>query len=409
MIIVISSKAFHVFNNESLEVYEKNYPNNYHTFVENKFIIEDNIDEIEELRIFNKIQTYNNRLFELTIIPSMDCNLHCWYCFENHIPNSKMSNEVQESIIKYIQKKIENKDILRLKVEYFGGEPLLYFDDVAYPLGIALKSICEQNNITISFSFITNASLITPKMIDQFVELNAGFQITLDGNKNKHDKIRFQKQNHQGTYQQIINNIYLLTERIENTKINIRINYDEKTLEGIEDILKDLSGLDRKKVIIHLERVWQTPNLSNNLSLKKAINLFIINGFEISYLNWNFKGYTCKAERFNQLVVNYDGKVFKCTGRNFTDELSDGVIKENGDVQWKPGRLGRRIGKATFENHLCLNCEMLPQCMGPCSQKQIEVGPDRLHDVCMLNALEMEMAEYLEYTYNNMATIQKII
>jgi hypothetical protein len=37
--------------------------------------------------------------------------------------------------------------------------------------------------------------------------------------------------------------------------------------------------------------------------------------------------------------------------------------------------------------------------------------PNRLHDVCMLNALEMEMEmemeDYLEYTYNNMAIINK--
>jgi len=85
-----------------------------------------------------------------------------------------------------------------------------------------------------------------------------------------------------------------------------------------------------------------------------------------------------------------------------------GVLQDDGSIQWKPGRLERRIGKATFENQRCLNCKMLPVCMGPCSQKQIDVGADRLDDVCMLNALEMQMDEYIEFTFNNMATTQNL-
>ena len=92
---------------------------------------------------------------------------------------------------------------------------------------------------------------------------------------------------------------------------------------------------------------------------------------------------------------------------DFTNEHCEGILQEEGNIKWKPGRLERRIGKATFENQLCLNCKMLPICMGPCSQKQIEAGADGLSGVCMLNALEMQLDEYIEFTFNNMANANK--
>jgi uncharacterized protein len=402
-IIAIPPNTYNSFKDMPLEEFAIRYPNSYKGFVENRLIIENNIDELAELRLRNKMATFYDKHFDLTVLPSMDCNLHCWYCFEDHVPDSRMSKDVQERIIKHISNKVDNKEISSLSLEYFGGEPLLDFNKIAYPLGMSLKSVCEQQKLKFNCFFITNSTLITDEMIGQLAELNAGFQITLDGDKNRHDTIRFRKQNNQGTYDHIIGTIYKLTEQIENTYINIRINYDDKTLENIEEVLSDLSDLDRKKVGVHFERVWQTSCTNKtNPELKNIINLFLANDFNVSYLNWHPRGCSCKVERMNQLAVNYDGKVFKCTGRKYTDEHSDGELDENGEILWKPGRLEQRLGKATFENDMCLKCKMLPVCMGPCSQKQIDVGPDRLKEVCALNTLEMKIGEYIEYTYNNM-------
>lgn len=406
-IITISLNAYQSFKSQSFEEYQCNFPNIYNALVNNKIILEDNVNELAELRLLNKMETFYNQNFELTILPSMDCNLHCWYCFEDHVPNSRMSKDVQERIIKFIHRKVKNREINGLALEYFGGEPLLDFNEIAYPLGKSLKSILDQDELPFNSLFVTNGTLIDDKMIDKFAELNARFQITLDGNRERHNKIRFTKKEHQGTYNDIIQTIHNLIERIDNTFVNIRINYDEKTLKNIDEILNDLSGLNRKKVAVHFERVWQTSNKNDdNSELKQVINMFLANGFQVSYINWHPRGCACKAERINQLAVNYDGKVFKCTGRKFTDEHSDGELDEGGNVLWKPERLEQRLSKATFENHICLNCKMLPICMGPCSQKQIDVGADRLHEVCSLNTLEMNLEDYIEYTYNNMVISQ---
>ena len=400
-VALISLNAYKTIE-KSLDEFKEKFPNVYSSLVANKIIIEDEVNEIDIIRCRNKSETFYSRNFDLTLLPSLDSNLRCWYCYEDHVRNSRMGRDVQNNIVKLIRNKIGRKEIDSLSLNFYGGEPLLDFDDIAYPVSIALKSLCEEAGIPFSTFFTTNSTFIDDNMIHKLAELNVGFQITLDGHKEKHNKIRFKKSNQEGTYQQIIDTIHKITSRIENVFVNIRINYDEQTLQNIDGLLEDLLEIDRSKVNIHFERVWQTNTVPDNEILKRAIYLFMMNGFKTTYVNWHPRGFACKAECLNQAIVSYDGKVYKCTGRNFTEEHCDGILDDDGNIQWKTGRLERRLAKATFENPMCLACKMLPLCMGPCSQKQIDVGSDHLRQVCSKNVLEMQMNDYIEYVCNNM-------
>lgn len=406
--VMISPMAYNMLCN-SVDNLKKDFPRVYAYLVENKMLIDDEVEELDIIRYRNKVDTFYNRNFNLTLLPSLDCNLRCWYCYEDHIRNSRMGKDVQKSIILLVKNKIHNKEIDSLSLDFYGGEPLLDFYDIAYPVSKSLKSLCEESNIPFTTFFTTNGSLIDDDIIDKLAELNPSFQITLDGYKEKHNKIRFRKSNQEGTYQHIIDTIYKITNRIENTFVNIRINYDEQTLQNIDELLNDLSGVNRAKVNVHLERVWQTKTIPHNEVLKNALYLFMANGFKTTYLNWHPRGCTCKAERLNQAVISYDGKVYKCTGRNFTDTHCDGILDNTGTIQWKEGRVERRISQATFENLMCMKCKMLPLCMGPCSQKQIDVGSEHLHQVCTKNVLEMQINDYIEYICNNMLISNQMI
>ena len=400
--LVFSDKAYQLLS-DSLDEFRQRYPKNYDTMVEEKVLIDDDVDELAEVRLRNKREAWLNRKLDLTVLPSMDCNLRCWYCFEDHVPESRMSEEIQRRIVRYVEKRVENGEINALHLEYFGGEPLLDFDRIAYPLGLALKNVMESHKLPFSCFFVTNSSLMDEAMIEKLAQLNPDFQITIDGNAARHDKIRFRKSDGSGTYHSIIRNIHLLTTRLPQTFVNIRINYDEQTLKHIDELLEDLKDIDRSKVGVHFERVWQTSahTQESNEDLKRVVNRFMSQGFRVSYINWHTRGCACKADRYHSLAVNYDGKVYKCTGRSYTEQNSDGELNAEGDVVWKPGRLEKRLGKATFENPMCLACKMLPVCMGPCSQKVLESDPERLKEVCTLGTLEMKMEEYIEYVLNN--------
>ena len=71
---------------------------------ENKFIIDENTDEhfiikdILRQNIGDKSQLY------IIINPTLNCNFKCWYCYETHERNSKISFKTVQSI-----KKIHSK------------------------------------------------------------------------------------------------------------------------------------------------------------------------------------------------------------------------------------------------------------------------------------------------------------
>ena len=78
------------------------HPELYEYLMSEKFIVPDNIDEVAEC-----IQMINRKFFsevelKITINPTLDCNLRCWYCYENHLKGSCMDASTIEAIINYI-------------------------------------------------------------------------------------------------------------------------------------------------------------------------------------------------------------------------------------------------------------------------------------------------------------------
>lgn len=50
--------------------------------IDNKLIVENNIDEYQEC--LNDITTRlkSDKSVRITVNPTLDCNLKCWYCYE---------------------------------------------------------------------------------------------------------------------------------------------------------------------------------------------------------------------------------------------------------------------------------------------------------------------------------------
>ncbi|NVO11744.1 MAG: radical SAM protein [Bacteroidales bacterium] len=409
--VLLSKNKYQELLNHSEDLFEFASQNEkiYDTLIDHGFIIPNDRNELNELRLCNKEVSFN-RHYDLTIIPSLDCNLKCWYCWETHIPNSQMSNEVMDRIRKHVSLELAHNNIDSLSLEWFGGEPLLYFNEVTYPLVSSIKNLLDANKKSFKTSFITNGVLIDKPMLEKFKELNPKFQITLDGYKEKHNKVRVSKSGGEGTYNRIVDNLYLITEMLNDTHIRIRINYDDNTLKNIEELVLDLNDLDRSKVSIHLERVWQTSkgNKPDNKLLHDTIMLLTANEFSVDYGNFIPRYNSCKTDRYRQAGINYDGRVFKCTGRPFIPENSDGELAETGEIIWNRDRLANRIGRSTFELDMCLSCKMLPMCVGPCSQKCLERDWKNMENQCTLKTLEMSIEDFVVFSFNNLYSTDKL-
>ena len=100
------------------------HPDLYKEFIYKGFIIDDNIDEKEfAIKRINK-KLDSPEVFKLTINPTLDCNLRCWYCYETLIPNSLISLNIMEGIKRFLLKIITNQELKSLELSFFGGEPL---------------------------------------------------------------------------------------------------------------------------------------------------------------------------------------------------------------------------------------------------------------------------------------------
>jgi uncharacterized protein len=224
------------------------------------------------------------------------------------------------------------------------------------------------------------------------------FQITLDGDKITHNKIRFLK-GKQGSFQTIVNNINLLSEYEENI-IMVRINYTEETLKSIDSILNNFSEKAKEKINISFQQVWQDA-FKGYCSAEWQKQNFKSQGFKINPFQLNTNYHVCYADRINEAVINYDGRVFKCTARNFTTQPEDGILKPDGNIEWHIPNFVARFGNATFENSNCLNCSIMPVCMGPCSQKMVEFeeGQD-FQPFCLREGMVKVIEQQIEDHYN---------
>lgn len=107
-------------------------------------IISDEIDEYNQQLIKAIEAKSQEESFEIMINPTLDCNLHCWYCYENHIKDSIISPSTLVKIKNFINNTISHKPQLKtITLSFFGGEPLINFDIVSQIITFT-NDACER-------------------------------------------------------------------------------------------------------------------------------------------------------------------------------------------------------------------------------------------------------------------------
>ncbi len=345
----------------------------YKSLMSNGFIVSKETDEIQKVRDLIKEVDNQEDSYHLMVNPTMNCNFNCWYCYETHIKGSKTSPGTLQKITNYVENIMTNKPGLkRFILSFFGGEPLLYFNDVVLPLMQYTYHAAKRHNLELGVSFTTNGFLINEEMVDHFLKYNVtGLQISFDGNKEQHDQTRYVSKS-RGSYDVIVQNIKLLVHN-NNINVTLRINYTEKNLIGLDDILESFSNLnfeERQKITLSMNKVWQESNQNLGdqvIDFKERATTF---GFAIpDAFEGNRVRNSCYADKRNQSVINYNGDVYKCNARDFTKENREGVLLED-DILWNHKMEDRMSAK--LKNKLCLECSILPICGGGCSQQALE-------------------------------------
>lgn len=386
--------------------FEINYPSICKKFKEWGFIVDDSFDEIDEIRLRNRLAVFDSKYYHLILNPTLECNFGCWYCYEKHLP-SKMSNETMKRVKKLIDILVNKNKINRLDISWFGGEPLIYFDNIVYPLSLYAKEACSE--IKYFCQITTNAFLITKSMIDKMKIMGVNsMQITIDGDEDTHNKIR----NEKGipSFNRIVNNIISICESIPSISIALRFNYTDNSLnEKMINILDKIPIQYRRNISPYFQRVWQTykknTTFFNNDKLLNIRNKCIKKGYNVSTINSIFKigeSHTCYMDRINTIMINYDSKIYTCTARDYSEKYTIGELHDNGEICWDNKKAAQKFGKAPFENIKCLECKHLPLCMGPCSQSMLDHSNLDNKDYCRLSVSEITPERFIIERYISM-------
>lgn len=376
------------------------HPDLYNEFLDKKFIILNQI--VERNEIISKIKsTLNSKsALRLTVNPTLDCNLKCWYCYETHIKNSILDKKTATAIIKFVQFKILNPELKHVELAFFGGEPLIKANECAIPLLKKIKHLCIENNKTFIAHFTTNAVLLTKEIVDSIATIhsNTTFQIAFDGDRKMHNKVKYLRDI--DTYELVMNNIdYGLTR---NLKFNIRCNYNENNIDSFEQLIYDLASLphiDKSLLHISLQKVWQAyPSMNLYHKAKKLYSILTENGFNCTMGGLSQVTTYCYADYKESYVINYNGDVFKCTARDFTSENRVGILNSNGNIVFEHPEID--MTDVRFKNE-CYSCILLPICT-VCSQKHKETLQI---SNCPLTISEEEKSRQIKNKFKEMYSI----
>lgn len=339
------------------------------------FLVHSDKSEIEEL--IKKIRDIDSRkdIMQLIINPTMDCNLRCWYCYEKHLNNSRVDTWVKDSIVKLIKNEIEtNSQLKQINTSFFGGEPFLYFHEDIYPLMRQIKQICQEYDLLSPFAFTTNGVLVDKYVQQKLSEIgDCSFQITLDGSRRHHNSVRIRRKGEE-TFDTILGNVSSLLSR--GFSVLLRINITNRNIVDIEELIEELLTIPeeyRSLCRIDFQPVWQEDineklldgiqEFANTLSTKHS--------FQTTYAHRHRMLSPCYAESDYEVLVNYNGDLFRCSARDFTTNNRDGVLLPSGELKWDQIKREMRR-KSVLSSETCKSCRIAPLCGGGCSQIRIE-------------------------------------
>lgn len=328
-------------------------------------------EEQEVCRFLDEINRSNQEL-TVSIIPGLDCNFACSYCYEGSLKNNQaMTHAVADQLAGFVKKHFtHNKK--RLVLDFYGGEPLLYTKLIKYISG-ALQPLAEERGRIFEFSLVTNGSLLTPKTVKELVPFGLKIvKITLDGSAETHNASRPFKSG-KGSFETILANIEKCHDLVQ---IGIGGNFTKDNYLAFPALFD------------HLEAAGLTPDMMGQVGFSPAMqtndafsNPDFTGGCASCNEPWvaaaavllreetlkrGFKApkiipSPCMVDVEDGFVVNHDGKICKCVGLVGHEAFVVGDVKS-----------GIRDYRHAYhldnwkKNDACRECVYLPLCFGGC-------------------------------------------
>jgi len=359
-------------------------PESLHALQEASFIVDRNVDEMKLIRFRYFRNLFANDFLSLVVLPTLQCNFCCPYCFEFKKPMA-MNDDVQGALIRWVEKTFTNTR--RLHVAWFGGEPLMQKKRIS-SLTEHFQSFCTRIGASYESSLVTNGFLLDSKFQQSLSDLRIkSIQITLDGDKEAHDRFRHLK-NGNGTFDRIYENILSFCDNIDDCTLSLRINCGDDNYSRIEKLLADFPSKVRAKVLVYFRWIFKSQASRYQEFSSKARGLAPYEGLSRLYraamtLGWRtinplgqFKDGFCDMDKLNHFQVGPEGNVYLCSHSYRASEAIGSVVGGMGTIGPKEhNRYVDWYAANPFEDKKCTECMLLPACFGGCRKTRVEGGP----------------------------------
>lgn len=190
--------------------------------------VRESMDEIRELQKagfltpspFRRLSRYDRSRFEeilssrmsgFTVYVTTQCNLACSYCiyggeYGRYEPLSQtpMSWETARRMLDFLVFRSRQSKTLRL--DFFGGEPLMAFDLVRRSVEYA-KSNIGSGGPEVSVTIASNGTILTDEILEFLLAHKVYLQFSIDGEKDVHDRERRFRNGGRGSYDLVLENL----------------------------------------------------------------------------------------------------------------------------------------------------------------------------------------------------------
>jgi uncharacterized protein len=184
-------------------------------------------------RVLRPITVKEFPLSTMVLTVNTGCNLSCSYCYKEDLATPDRGEKMEfETAVKAFELLLERSgDRKRVNLVFFGGEPLTNMALIRQVVEYA-QARGVQTGKTIDFSLTTNATLLTPQIIDYLDRHRFGVTISMDGPKALHDKHR-RTVGGKGSYDVVARKARMLLERYRSRPVGARVTLTH----GVTDVV----------------------------------------------------------------------------------------------------------------------------------------------------------------------------